>query len=159
MLSSPQTIAFLILTALVLILLVWVFILNQKIYRLLARDLGGDIPETLENLGKKVVEYDAFVKDITTYLRTAEKRLHRSTQALGLIRFSAFKEMKEGGQSFALAFLNEEGNGVVISSIYARERVSIYAKPLAAFVSSIELTPEETSAINEARKKLPVVLT
>jgi hypothetical protein len=135
-----------------------VYILNRKLYKVLAHDLGENVTETLSKLGEKVVTYDAFVKDITTYLRKAEKRMLRSTQATGLVRFNAFKDMHEGGQSFAVAFLNEEGVGIVISSIYARDRVSIYAKPLSNFVSPIELTPEEGEAIAEARKKLPVVL-
>ena len=65
-----------------------------------------------------------------------------------------FEGTGEGGQqSFATAFLSEEGNGVVVSSIRARDRVGIYAKPIASHASEYELTEEERAAIAKARIK------
>lgn len=54
-------------------------------------------------------------------------------------------------QSFATALLNEHGDGVVISTLYSRERTSVFAKPIKKFDSEYELTPEETQALTEAR--------
>jgi len=156
MLFQPQHISFLLLILSILVLLVWVFLLDRKIHRLLARDLGRDFPETLELLGKKVKEYDAFMVEISHYLSKAEKRMLRSTQATSLVRFNAFKNDGLSGQSFALASIDEEGSGIILSTLYARDRVSVYAKPLVKFVSTFELTEEEGKALALARKKLAV---
>ncbi|NIT70429.1 DUF4446 family protein, partial [candidate division KSB1 bacterium] len=58
---------------------------------------------------------------------------------VGTVRFNPFKGTG-GGQSFAAAFLSEHGNGVVISTLYSRERVSVFAKPIQSFASEYELT-------------------
>jgi len=47
--------------------------------------------------------------------------------------------------------LDEEGNGVVLSSLYSRERMSIFAKPIKGGRSEYDLTAEEKEALNKAR--------
>jgi hypothetical protein len=47
--------------------------------------------------------------------------------------------------------LNEEGDGLVMSSLYSRERMSIFAKPIKAGKSTYELTAEEKEALEKAR--------
>ena len=47
--------------------------------------------------------------------------------------------------------LNEEGDGVVLSSLYSRERMSVFAKPIKGGKSEYELTGEETNAIKKAK--------
>ena len=68
------------------------------------------------------------------------------------VRFNPFKGTGAGGnQSFATALLNENGDGVVLSSLYSRERVSVYAKPVQKFSSEYELSGEEKQAIKSAK--------
>jgi len=55
-------------------------------------------------------------------------------QAAGLVRFQAFSD-HGGDQSFALALTSAAGDGVVISSIFARDGARVYAKPLQAWTS------------------------
>jgi hypothetical protein len=59
-----------------------------------------------------------------------------------------------GNQSFATAFLNEDGDGVVISSLYSREHTSVFAKPVKKHSSEHEMSNEEKEAMEEARKNL-----
>ena len=76
-------------------------------------------------------------------------------RGVGTVRFNPFKGTGDGGhQSFATAFLDETGNGIVLSTLYIRDRVGIYAKPLKKGRSEYELTGEERKAIEEARKQL-----
>ena len=49
--------------------------------------------------------------------------------------------------------MDEDGNGVVISGLYSRDKVGVYAKPLSKFSSEHELSTEEIEAINLASKK------
>jgi hypothetical protein len=76
-------------------------------------------------------------------------------QAVETIRFNPFKGIGEGGsQSFSTSFLSESGKGVVISSLYSRDRVSVFSKPLDKFESTFELTPEEKDVILNSKNSL-----
>lgn len=74
-----------------------------------------------------------------------------SLRGIATVRYNAFNDVG-GKQSFATALLGEDGNGVVISSIYARERMNVYAKPIQNFNSEYELSTEEMKALKEAAK-------
>ena len=53
----------------------------------------------------------------------------RAFQRVGLVRFNPFEDTG-GNQSFALALLDAEGNGWVLSSLHARTGTRVYAKPI-----------------------------
>ena len=105
---------------------------------------------------KKELEKTAkFKEEVGHYLARAEERLKRSVQSVETVRFNPFKGTGDGGnQSFATAFINEEGDGVVISSLYSRDRVSVFSKPLKNHTSEHEMSGEEKEALEEAKKKL-----
>jgi hypothetical protein len=89
------------------------------------------------------------------YLHIVEERLKKSIRGVETVRFNPFKGTGDGGnQSFATALIDEEGNGVVISSIFARDRTSIFSKPIYKYVSSHELSEEELEAITKAKAKM-----
>ena len=69
---------------------------------------------------------------------------------VGLHRYDAFTNVG-GLQSFSLALLDDAANGVVISGLYSRQDMRVYAKPIVRGNSDITLTPEEQRAISEAR--------
>ena len=66
------------------------------------------------------------------------------------MRFNPFKDVG-GTQSFAVAIVNEEGDGVVFSSLYSRDRMSVFAKPISKGTSDVELTTEESTVVEEAK--------
>jgi hypothetical protein len=98
-------------------------------------------------------------------LRVLSRRVHRVSpgrpsertgvdpQALrhvGVVRYDAFGDM--GGRlSFSAALFDDEGNGLVISSINGRSETRTYAKPLVDLRSDHTLSPEEEDAIRLAR--------
>ena len=83
-------------------------------------------------------------------IKDINKRLKTSVTGVGVVRFNPFTN-SGGNQSFAIALLNEHGNGVIISTLYGRERTSIFAKPVVKFASEYELTKEETEALEQAK--------
>ena len=92
--------------------------------------------EELENLGKRI--------------GMLEHELPKSIRKVGLVRYNPFSDAG-GDQSFALALLDENKNGIVISSLYGREMNRIYAKLIEGGQSQkYQLTEEEKKAINEA---------
>lgn len=73
-------------------------------------------------------------------------------QKFGVVRFNAFEDMGSD-LSFAIALLDYQNDGVVISSIYSRSESHTYAKPIVAGISSYFLTQEEKQALNQAIEK------
>jgi len=71
---------------------------------------------------------------------------------LGVVRFNPFSDVG-GDQSFAIALVDGHGNGVVISSLYGRHDIKVYAKPLKKWESEYTLTDEEKQAIAHAFKQ------
>ena len=71
-------------------------------------------------------------------------------QQVGLIRYQAYHDVG-GDHSFALALLDARGYGVVVNSLYHRDRCRIYAKPVHQWRSDTTLSDEEAAAIELAR--------
>ena len=71
-------------------------------------------------------------------------------QKVGFLRFNPFEDTG-GDQSFAVALLDREENGVVISSLYTREGVRVYAKEIRNGASKHQLSDEERSVLEEAK--------
>ena len=143
------------LVALIVILIGWIIRLEIKIRKLLSgkngKSLEDSIVGALENLGK----LNRFQREAISHFINVEKRLNRSVQAVETIRFNPFKGTGEGGnQSFSTSFVSENGDGAVISSLYSRDRVSIFSKPLSKFESGFELTEEEKEVIKNSKISL-----
>ena len=72
-----------------------------------------------------------------------------AVQRVGLVRYDAFEDV--GGRlSFSCAMLNDEGDGVVVTSINGRQDTRVYAKPVHRAESMHNLSEEEAAAIREA---------
>ncbi len=116
-----------------------------------ARSLEDSIVNAKDNLEK----LNIFQRESSLYFKNIETRLRRSLQAVETIRFNPFKGTGDGGnQSFSTAFISENGDGVVVSSLYSRDRVSVFSKPLKSFESTFELTEEEKEVIGNSKTNL-----
>ena len=140
------------LLAIIVLLAVWVIRLEIRMRKLLSGKNAASLEDTFNALANDLKELQMARRDIESYLRTVEERLKRSIQGVQTVRFNPFKDVSIGSnQSFATALVDEEGNGVVISSLYSRDRVSVYSKPLKNNSSEYGLTNEEREAIEKAR--------
>jgi hypothetical protein len=151
---DTTTILFIILIIIILVLSWIVYSLDRKLKKFLIGSDVENLPESLSTLDSSVRGLENFKIEVEKYLATVETRLKKSTQAVHTVRFNPFKGTtgSGGNQSFATAFLNEHGDGVVISSLYSRDHVSVFAKPVAQGKSEYELSEEEQQAIKEALK-------
>lgn len=86
-------------------------------------------------------------------LASLETESMKALCEVSTIRFDAFEDIG-GKQSFTAAFLNSEGNGVVITGINGRQESRIYAKPIEKGESFFKLSGEETEAIDQALGKI-----
>lgn len=124
-------------------------------FKRLALGRTGSIEESVNVLLRDTKELQQFRGELEKYLKLAESRLRTSVQGLGIVRFNPFSGDGSGGnQSFAVAFLDEGGRGVVLSSLYARDRASVYAKPVEVWKSTFDLSGEEKEAIERAKRQV-----
>ncbi|HEY2474652.1 MAG TPA: DUF4446 family protein [Candidatus Cybelea sp.] len=72
----------------------------------------------------------------------------------GFVRYDAFNDT-ESGLSYALALLNRQGDGVVLTSIYSRSDTRTFGKPVEAFKPTVQASEEELKAIERARAAAP----
>lgn len=142
---------------LLLILIGWIIRLEIKIKRLLRGKDAKSLEDSIVSSKKDIEKLNEFQKHVLDYFINIEKRLKRSIQAVDTMRYNPFKGTGDGGsQSFTTSFVSENGNGVVISSMYSRDRVSVFSKPLSKFESPFELTEEEKEVITNSKKNLEV---
>ena len=153
--SNPLLIAVIILAVVTIILLILVIIMHLKLKKFLVGIDSKHIGDSLTFVSGNLKDLQEFRKELETYLTTVENRLKKSIQSVNTVRFNPFKGTGGGGnQSFATSFLNEEGDGVVISSLYSRDRMSVFSKPISRFVSQYELSDEESDVLDQAKEKV-----
>jgi hypothetical protein len=140
--------------AVLIFLVIWIMQLERKIKNFTRGKDGKSLEDSMIMIKKGQDSLIDFRKDMEQYLTDVEKRLRRSTQSIETIRFNPFKGSGSGGnQSFATAFLDENGDGLVMSSLYARDRVSVFSKQIKKFESEVELSEEEKKVIENAKRK------
>lgn len=111
---------------------------------------GADLESAIIGLQERLQKVGEDVQLLSRANRVLADLQQGSTQHVGLVRFNSFAD-SGGNTSFALALLDGQGNGVVLSSLYGRDSMRIYAKLIRAGVALIPLTPEEKRAILESR--------
>lgn len=111
---------------------------------------GADLEEILTHNNQKLIAFDKEIQELFNISNTINKQAHKGLHKLGIVRFNPFGE-RAGNQSFALALLNSNDNGFVLSSLHTREGTRIYTKQITkgAPVDN-ELTEEEKEAIQQA---------
>ncbi len=89
---------------------------------------------------------------IRTLSRTDKKQdlqIRGSVRNVAILRYDAFEDV--GGRlSFSCALLDDEGTGVVLTSINGRQETRVYAKPITGGRSPYNLSGEEEEAIRRA---------
>jgi hypothetical protein len=153
--SDPVVIGLIALTVIVLILIGVILWMHSKLRRFLVGIDSNHIGDSLTHVSHHLDDLQKFRSNTEEYLNDVEKRLRKSVRSVHTLRFNPFKGTGGGGnQSFSTVFLNEEGDGVIISSLYSREHVSIYSKPVSKHASEFELSDEERESLDEAVRKL-----
>jgi len=79
----------------------------------------------------------------------AEEIGRRAVQHVGVVRYNPFEDTGSN-QSFALAMLDADGNGVIVSSLHSRQQTRVYLKEITGGQSEAQLSGEETEALRRA---------
>jgi uncharacterized protein DUF4446 len=154
---APYQSTILIALAVVVILLAIAVILLMRRVRSLDRRIAGltrgeggrSLEAVLDAHLDKVYAVAREVDDLTARTAGLEAAGRKAFSRVGLVRFNPFEETG-GNQSFALALLDAEGDGWVLSSLHARSGTRVYAKSIAKGRSEAALSEEESAAIRQA---------
>jgi len=153
---ANQEIVLIIAVMLFLILTVWNIYLTLNLRQLKRRSKelfegsnARDLEEIIYRQIKDSRKISEDIKELADKNKTTYDLALRSIHRVGVVRFNPFDEMG-GNQSFAIALLNDSGDGVTISSLFGREGTRIYAKGIKNKESEYKLSDEEKEAINKA---------
>ncbi len=143
---------FVFILVLVLLHTLWIMNTEKRLKRFFIGKKGKDLEDNLVTLEENIDELKKAKENTEKELRFINTKLKKSIRGLETIRFNPFPD-QGSNQSFAIGMLNEEGDGVVISSLYSRDRMSIFAKPIKNKQSEHELSVEEKEALEKADVK------
>ncbi len=153
MFLSPQNIAIYVAGALIIVLIIIIIRLEKRLNNILGGTHATSIEEGMKVLREELKAMQTFSERASAHFQNIEKRLRNSIQHVETVRFNPFKGTGAGGnQSFSTSFTNEHGDGVVISTLHSRERISVFSKPLKGFSSEFELSDEEKEVVGRAKQ-------
>ena len=145
---DPMRIATILLAVVVALLVVWFVLLERRIGRLTRGSDAHSLEDTINKNQTDLEDFFSFKKEMLGEIATLDRRMRKKIHGVKTLRFNPFHGTGSGGnQSFATALLDEDGSGVVISSLYSREKLSIFAKPIKNRKSEFELTEEEAEVL------------
>ncbi|MBC8141343.1 MAG: DUF4446 family protein [Armatimonadetes bacterium] len=147
---------FAVLFSAVLFLGVRVAQMSGRQARLLRGTDGKDVQRMLLDHVVEMEQLAVRVERASVYGERNAASLQNCLQKIGVVRFDAFADLG-GRQSFSVAILDSEENGVVLTGLSARHETRMYAKAVEAGVSisAVPLTPEEAAAVDAAQSGTP----
>lgn len=155
-LSDPMMKA--VLGAVSILLLITVGILAYTVFKMekrLNRFMG--VKSKRHNIEEILTDYYFYVENIDEKCKALEnnvnilfERIKPCVQKVGVVRYNPFDNMG-GDLSYAIAFLDEEDNGILLNTIFTREASHTYCKPVEGGKSEYTLCYEEQEAIKRAK--------
>lgn len=116
---------------------------------LLAGGAGG-AADRLADLAAGQASSQTALDDVAERLGELERLAARDVSRIGFVRYNALDDTGSD-LSYAIALLNREGDGVVLSSIYSRTDTRTYGKAVNRFKPAANASEEELQAIERAR--------
>lgn len=118
--------------------------------KLVGQNTELDLEAVLEKIAERVEANSQSLQGLEKFTNQLREDSSLHLQKIGLVRYNPFEETG-GDQSFAVALLNESGDGVVISSLHARDMTRVYGKPVkAGKMGGYEFSEEEKQAVEKA---------
>lgn len=140
------------------IISLWLLIVTVMVIRMVShynRLTGGVTKGTLREVLDKLLEAKLVnqkeIAALTKAFASLEIQEQTHIQRVGIVRFNPFSDTG-GSQSFSMALLDGEDNGIVMTSLYARTGNRWYIKHIQKGKSTdTELSKEEQTAIKRAK--------
>lgn len=151
--AGPALIAALGAAALAVLLALWLAIRLRRVERAWKRVVRAapdqNAADTLLRQVDRLEEIGGRLATAETELTHLSRLIEGCVQHVGLIRYDAFEEVG-GLQSFSVALLDGQRDGIVISGIYSRSDMRVYIKLLKEGRAATTMTKEEMAAVGQA---------
>ena len=123
--------------------------LSARLERLTAGMDGVNLEETLTAHLESVAQAVRRMEILEQAVAVLQAQVPRCYQRASMVRYDAFDDVG-GEQSFSLALLDAQGDGLLLTSVYSRTEVRVYAKSVQKGLSSHALSHEEERALRQA---------
>ena len=110
---------------------------------------GVNLEETLTVHLESVAQAVRRMEILEQSVAVLQAQVPRCYQRASMVRYDAFEDVG-GEQSFSLALLDAQGDGLVLTSVYSRTEVRVYAKSVQKGLASHALSHEEERALRQA---------
>lgn len=131
--------------------------LDHKIVVLTRGKNALSLEEVIHDCLKSTTTIEERNELLSKHILTLEEKVSHALRNAQTLRYKAF-DTNGSNQSFSIALVNEKGNGAIISSLHAHERISTFAKPIEHYTSTYDLTDEEKHVLEEAKKAHKVTI-
>lgn len=116
----------------------------------------GNLTQVISEALSDVSALEGRLSGLRRDLQQTVEELQTTVQRVGIIRFDAFDDV--GGKlSFAVALLDNHGDGLVLSALNGRDTSRCYAKAISNRDSKVALSQEEREAISKAMSRQVMV--
>ncbi len=139
----------------VLLLILWIWTvwrmagMRRQLFAITRGTANMNLEEVLVSYLDKVEDIDNRTCQVEQALAVLQAKLPECIQRANMIRYDAFEDVG-GQQSFAIALLDGRGDGIVLTSVYSRMEIRVYAKAIRNGRSSHPLSEEETRVLKDA---------
>lgn len=143
-------VAYVALSLLLLVILSWkLFSLRRRLRFVFRGPRATDLEGLIQQFIEEAQQAREAASQALVSLHRIEKALPGYLKNIGLVHYDAYEDV--GGQlSFSLALLNNEGTGIILTSLYGRNSCNTYAKGVEQGNPTIPLSEEEQQALQLA---------
>ena len=142
----------------IVLLVAWQGGTNLRLNRMLRqfRQLSSGIEgQPLDELLQKILDRSETdsktLARLEADLRALGTEVQTHVQNVGLVRYNAFNDTG-GDQSYALALLDDHGDGAIVNGLFHRTECRVYVKPVQEWKSTYSMSDEEAEAIRRAKE-------
>ncbi len=135
-----------------LLVLTYLYFDSVKHYKQLSINRGESLDKAVNLIFKGLEQLHTEIERTKIKVSQIEKAQVKHIQRVAMKRFNPFDDTG-GNQSFSMAILDANNDGIVFSSLHGRSGTRLYAKPIKmGKQADYELSIEEQEVVNLARK-------
>jgi hypothetical protein len=128
---------------------IWILKTENRLKRFFVGKKAKNLEDVIFNLKEEIEKLQVSKNYAEKEIIYINEKLKKSIRGLEIVRFNPFAD-QGSNQSFAIGMLDGDNDGVILSSLYSRERMSVFAKPIKNGKSKYELTKEEKEVLKKA---------
>ena len=110
------------------------------------------------NLNETLSELNSKIHELNQYKQASANQIQKITESLKTVKkvetkkYNPFVDAGVGGmQSFSTAMIDENGNGIILTSLYSRTSTRVTLKEVYSWQPNQELSPEEKEVLEKTR--------